>query len=94
MQQVEKAKYLGVPFASYGRKNKEIDTLIGKTNSVLRELCHSPVKKFEDFKYAQLPGGKSVFVPILTCVHESWVITEKEALCLSSAGIFCEKFIL
>jgi len=38
LQQVETFKYLGVVFKSDGRRNKEIDTRIGKANAVPREL--------------------------------------------------------
>jgi len=38
LQQVERFKYLEVVFMSAGRRNKEIDTRIGKANVVLREL--------------------------------------------------------
>jgi len=47
---------------SDGNWNKEIDTRIGKANAVLRRQL-SKTAKLSDFK--------SVFVPILTCGHES-----------------------
>jgi len=46
-QKVEKFKYIGVVFTSDGRRNKEIDTQIGKTNTVLREVYLSVVIKRE-----------------------------------------------
>jgi len=45
LQQVEKFKYLGVVFTSDVRRNKEIDTRINKSNSVLHELYRSVVIK-------------------------------------------------
>jgi len=47
LEQVEKFKYFEVVFTSDGRRNKEIDTRIGKTNAVLRELYRSVVAKRE-----------------------------------------------
>jgi len=70
LQQVETFKYQ-VVFTSDGSRNKEIDTRIGKANSVLRELYCSLVTKRELSKTAKLSVFKSVFVPILTCGHES-----------------------
>jgi len=47
LQQVEREVqlYLGVVFTSDGSRNKEIDTRIGKANSVVRELSTSVVTK-------------------------------------------------
>ena len=70
LQQVETFTYRGVVFTSEESRNKEIDTRIGKANSVLRELYCSMVKKQELSKNAKLSVFKSVFVPILTCGHE------------------------
>jgi len=71
LQQVETLKYLGVVFTSDGSRNKELDTRIGKANDVLRQLYCSVVMKRELSKTATLLVFKSVFVPILTCGHES-----------------------
>ena len=68
--------YLGVVFTSDGRRNEEIDKWIGKANAVLRELYRSVVTKQELSNTAKLSVFKSVFVPILTFVHKSWVVTE------------------
>ena len=38
LQQIEKFKYFGMVFTRDGRQNKEIDTWIGKANTVLKEL--------------------------------------------------------
>ena len=62
---------------SEGRRNKEIDTRIGQANAVLPELCRSMVTKREFPNTADLSVFKSVFVPILTYVHESWVMIER-----------------
>ena len=47
LQQVETFKYLRVVFTCDGNRNKEIDTRIGKENTVLREFCCSVVAKRE-----------------------------------------------
>jgi len=70
-QQVEAFKYLGVVFSSDESQNKGIDTLIGKANAVLRVLYCSVVTKRQLSKNAKLLVFKWVFVPILTCGHES-----------------------
>jgi len=71
LQQVKTFKYLWVVFTSDGSRNKEIDTRIGKVNAVLREIYWSVLMKRELSKTAKLSVFKSVFVPILTCGHES-----------------------
>jgi len=71
LQQVETFKYLRVVFTSDGSRNKGIDTRIDKANPVLPELYWSVVTKRELSKTAKLSVFKSVFVPILTCGHES-----------------------
>ena len=47
VEQVETFKQLGVIFTSEGIRSKQIDTRIGKANSVLRELYCSVVTKRE-----------------------------------------------
>jgi len=64
-------KYLEVVFTSDGCWNKAIDTRIGKAHAVLRELYCCVVTKRELSKNAKLSVFKLVFVPILTCGHES-----------------------
>jgi len=64
-------KYLGVVFMSDRSWNKGIDTRSRIANAVLRELYCSVVTKRELSKTTKLSGFKSVFVPILTCGHES-----------------------
>jgi len=66
-----------VAFTSGGRRSEEIDTRVGKANAVLREFYRSVVKKRELSNTAKLSVFKSVFVPILTYGHESWVMTER-----------------
>jgi len=77
LQQVENFKHLGVVYASDGRWSEESDTRIGKANTVLRELHRSVVTKRELSNNTKLSVFKSVFVPILTYGHESWVMTER-----------------
>jgi len=74
---VETCKYVGVVSTSDESRNKDIDTRIGKANAVVRELYCSMVTKREFSRNAKLSVFKSVFVPILTCDHESLVTTEK-----------------
>ena len=77
LKQVERFKYLGVAFTSDGRQDEEFDTRIGKASAVMRALHYSVVMKRELSKKAKLSIFKTVFVPILTYGHESWVMTER-----------------
>jgi len=56
---------------------QEVDTRIGEANAVLRELYRSVATKRELSNTANLSVFKSIFVPILTCGHKSWVMTER-----------------
>ena len=56
---------------------QEIYTRIGKANVALRELYCSVLTKRELSNTAKLSVFKSIFVPILTYGHESWVMTER-----------------
>ena len=80
LKQVEKFKYLGIAFTSDGRQDEELDTRIGKATAVMRALHYSVVVKRELSKKTKLSIFKTVFVPILTCRHESWVMTERVRL--------------
>jgi len=62
---------------SDGRRNKEIVTQIDETNAVLRELHRSAVAKRELSNTITFSVFKSVFLPILTYDHESWIRTER-----------------
>ena len=77
LKQVEKFKYLGVAFTSDGRQDEELDTRIGKASAVMRVLHYSVVMRRELSKKAKLSIFKTVFVPILTYGHESWVVTDR-----------------
>ena len=77
LKQVERFKYLGVSFTSNGRQDEEIDIRAGKASAVMRALQYSVVLKRELSKKAKLSVFKTIFVPILTYGHESWVMTEK-----------------
>ena len=77
LKQVERFKYLGVAFTSDGRQDEEFDTRIGKASAVMRALHYSVVMKRELSKKAKLSIFKTVFVPILTYGHESWVMTKR-----------------
>ena len=77
LKQVEMFKYLGVAFTSDGRQDEELDTRIGKASAVMRALHYSVVMRRELSKMAKLSILKTVFVPIFTYDHESWVMTER-----------------
>ena len=77
LKQVEKFKHLGVAFTSDERQDKELDTQLGKANAVMRGLHYSVVMKTILPKKVKLSVFKTVFVPILTYGHKSWVITER-----------------
>jgi len=66
-----------VVFTSYKRWNKEFDTRFGKAIAVLLELYRSVVTKRELSNSSKFFVFKSVFVPILTHGHESWIMTER-----------------
>ena len=77
LKQMEKFKYCGVTFSSDGRQENELDTRIGKTNAVIRQLYRSVVLKRELSTKAKLSVFRSVFVPIFTYSHECWLMTER-----------------
>ena len=77
LKQVEKFKYLGVAFMSDGRQDEELNIQIGKASAVMQALHYPVAMKRESSKYAKLSIFKTVFVPILTYGHESWVMTER-----------------
>jgi len=60
-----------------GRRNKEINSRIGKANAVLRELYCIVVTERELSNTAKLSVFNPVFVLILTYGHDLWVITER-----------------
>ena len=76
-KQIEKFKYLGVAFTSDGRQDEKLLTRIGNASAVMRALHYSVVIKRKLSKKAKLPIFKTVFFPILTYGHESWVMTER-----------------
>ena len=75
LKKVEKFKYLGVAFTSDGRQDEELDTRIGTGSAV--KASKSVVMKRELSEKAKLSIFKTVFVPILTYGHESWVMIER-----------------
>ena len=77
LKQVEKFKYLGVAFMSDGRQDEELDNRIGEASAVMRALRYSVVMKQELSRKAKLSIFKTVFVPIFTYGHESWVVIER-----------------
>ena len=76
LQQVEKFKYLGSWFASDGRLDRELDSRINLSSVVLRELW-SVMGSARLSTEAKLAIYKSLFRPILTYGHESWIMTER-----------------
>ena len=81
-------QYQEVAFTIDGRRNKQIDTRIGKANVFLRELYCSVVIKRKLSNTVKLSIFKSVFAPILTYVHESWVMAERMLPQLQAAEIW------
>ena len=73
---VEKLKYLGVAFMSDGQ-DKELDVRSGKASALMRAFHYSVVLKRELSRMAKLSVFKSIFVPMLTYGHESWVIRNR-----------------
>jgi len=64
--------YFGVVLTP-GRRQNKIDTQIGKANAVLYKLYPNVFTKWELSTTSKFSVFKSVFVPILTYGHESWV---------------------
>ena len=56
---------------------EELDVRSGKASAAMRALHHSVVLKGELWSKAKLLVFKSIFVPILTYGHESWVMIER-----------------
>ena len=82
----------GIYATSDGKWSEEIDTQVVKANADLRELNRSVVMKRELSKTADLSVLKSVFVPIPTYGHESWIMTKKYYLrCKRQKWDFCEE---
>ena len=77
LKQAEKFKFLGVAFTSNGRQDDELDTQISKASAVVRALHCLLFMKQELSKNAKLSIFKTVFVPILTHGHKSWVMTKR-----------------
>ena len=70
LKQVERFKYLGFTFTSDGKTDTEIDSRIGKSSSILRELYRTIIAKKELSNSAKLAVFRSVYVPSLTYGHE------------------------
>ncbi|CAI5677887.1 unnamed protein product [Oreochromis niloticus] len=85
LPQVEEFKYLGVLFASDGRREPEIDRRIGAAAAVMRTLHRSVVVKRELSVKAKLSIYRSIYVPTLTYGHELWVVTERTRLRIQAA---------
>ena len=77
LKQVKKFKYFEVAFANDRRQDEELDTRIGKASAVMRALHYSVVMKRVFSKKAKFLISRTVFVPILSYGHESWVMTER-----------------
>ncbi|XP_076732247.1 LINE-1 reverse transcriptase homolog [Maylandia zebra] len=77
LPQVEEFKYLGVLFASDGRREPEIHRRIRAAAAVMRTLHRSVVVKRELSVKAKLSIHRSIYVPTLTYGHELWVVTER-----------------
>jgi len=59
---------------SDGRQDEELDTRMGKASTVMRALQYSVVMKRELSKKAKLSVFNIIFVSIVICGHESWVL--------------------
>jgi len=79
LQKVETFEYLGMVFTcdEGGAPGDWYTDWIGKANAVLRELYRSVATKRELSNTVKLSVFKSIFVPILSYDHESWVMTER-----------------
>ena len=77
LKQVEKFKYLGVAFTSDGRQDEELVTRISKASPAIRALHYSVIMKRELSEQSNLAIFQTVFVPILTYGHASWVMTKR-----------------
>ena len=77
LKHIEKFKYLGIVLTSDGRQDGELDARIGKASAVMRALHYSVVMKRELSRKAKLSIFKTVFLPIFTYDHKSWVMTER-----------------
>ena len=72
---MEKLKYLGVVFTSDERQDQELHVRSGKA-------CNASFAPFSRLKTGAIKKGKtlgvkSIFLPILTYGHESWVMTKR-----------------
>ena len=77
LRQVQEFKYLGVLFSSDGRQDKELDRRINQASGVARELWKTVVGNARLSQEAKLAVFKSLFRPILTYGHESWIMTDR-----------------
>ena len=77
LKQTEKLKDLVVTFTNDGRQDEVLDVRSGKASAVMRALHYSVVLKWKLSRKEKLSMFKSIFVPIFTYGHESWVITER-----------------
>ena len=77
LKQVEKFKYLGVAFTKNGTQDEELSVQSGKASAAVQALHHFGVLKRDLLKKLKLLVFKAIFVPILTCSHKSWVMTER-----------------
>jgi len=79
---------------SDGRRNKEIDSGIGKVNAVLCELYRSVVTKWVLSNTAKLSVLKSVFVPTLTWMVMNlgyYILKEYYSKCKRQRWDVCEE---
>ena len=66
-----------VAFTSDGTQDEEMDIRISKAGAVMHALHRSIVMKRELPEKAKFAVFRSIFVPIFTYGHESWIMTEK-----------------
>jgi len=82
--------YVGIH--EWRKAEQKTYTRIGKAKAVLREFYRSAVTKPEFSNTTKLAVFKSVFVPIVTYGHESWVMTGRMLPQVQAAEMgFCEE---
>ncbi|PWA22456.1 hypothetical protein CCH79_00015395 [Gambusia affinis] len=75
--QLEEFKYLGILFTNEGRRKQEINRWIGAASAVKWALYRTAMVKRELSQKAKLSIYCLIYVPILICGHDVWVMIEK-----------------
>ena len=75
----EKFKNVGVAFTSDEKQDEELDVRSSKARAIMLALHYSVVLKQELLRKAKFSVFESIFIPILTYGHESWVMIESSS---------------